>query len=360
MPEKNLYQREGVWWLRARIKGVQYRESLRTDDVKVARKRRDARIEEIKGAKFHGERQRTWREAVVEWGAYAHDQLGQKTLKRYGVSLKQVEPYLTNLNIDAIDGAVISELITARRKRKATAATIRRDLTAISRVLEYAEAMGWREGNPTLSKRRILKERRTPIVLPEHADLETYISAATPAFGALIRAAYLTGCRQDELVTVKWRQFSHNRGTLEVIGKRGKRRTITLSEDALNFFKSQPRALGSDLIFCQLDGTPFTQAASDFTHLRRGVLAQAKKAGVAVGRYRFHDLRHLFAVETLRNGTMSIYTLSKHLGHTSVKTTEIYLEFLSPEEAEAAKQGWSQKWTQTAETETVEGKKKHR
>jgi integrase/recombinase XerD len=62
---------------------------------------------------------------------------------------------------------------------------------------------------------------------------------------------------------------------------------------------------------------------------------------------RFHGLRHQCAVEALRDG-MSIYALSKHLGHTSVKTTEIYLAFLTGEEAEAAR-GVSQKLSQTVE-----------
>jgi integrase/recombinase XerD len=55
-----------------------------------------------------------------------------------------------------------------------------------------------------------------------------------------------------------------------------------------------------------------------------------------------HDLRHLYAVEALRGG-MDIYTLSKQLGHTSVKTTEIYLDFLTADEAQRAKQGLAQK-----------------
>lgn len=49
MREPNLYKREGVYWLRAKINGVLHRESLRTSDVKTARRARDARIEEIKG-----------------------------------------------------------------------------------------------------------------------------------------------------------------------------------------------------------------------------------------------------------------------------------------------------------------------
>lgn len=346
-PEKNLYQREGIWWLRAKVKGVKYRESLRTGDLATARKRRDARIEEIKSARFYGTRRLSWLEAVAEWAGHARDQIAPKTAQRYAVSLEQVRPFLHKLMIDEIDGPAIADLIAARRRTGATAATVRRDLTAISRVLEFAEAMGWREGNPTLSKRRILKERRDPIILPEPQDIETYIAAASPAFGALIRAAWLTGCRQDELVRATWRGYRAGAGTLEIIGKGSKRRVIELSDAAQALFSALPRSLASDLIFCRQDGEPFTQAASDFTHLRRGVLAQAKKDRRAIGRFRFHDLRHLFAVEALRSGAMSIYGLSKHLGHTSVKTTEIYLSFLTASEAESAREG-TQKGTQDA------------
>jgi integrase/recombinase XerD len=56
-------------------------------------------------------------------------------------------------------------------------------------------------------------------------------------------------------------------------------------------------------------------------------------------RFRFHDLRHLFAVDTLRNRRASLYELQQILGHTSVKTTEIYLDHLTPEEKQAAMHG---------------------
>jgi integrase/recombinase XerD len=51
---------------------------------------------------------------------------------------------------------------------------------------------------------------------------------------------------------------------------------------------------------------------------------------------------------------MDIYTLSKHLGHTSVKTTEIYLAFLTPDEAERAKSGTAQKTAQSRRFARVE------
>ena len=341
MREPNLYQRGGVWWLRATVKSVEYRESLRTRDVKVARRLRDKRIEEISAARQRGERARSWAEAVTAWAECSADQLRPSTGRRYAVSLGMVEPFLTPHAIDKIDGQIIAAMIAGRRREGATPATVRRDLTAVSRVLDHAEAMGWREGNPTLSKRRMLKERRDPIALPDPADIETVIAAATPRFGALIRAAWLTGCRQDELVTATRRRFDERAGTLEVIGKGNKRRTLSLSAEATAHISAQPATLGGDLIFCREGGAPFREAASDFGHLRRAVEARAKKEGAPFRRFRFHDLRHLFAVEWLRRGG-SIYDLSKHLGHTSIKTTEIYLAFLTPEEEARAKSGSAQ------------------
>jgi len=340
MSEENLYQRGGIWWLRAVVGGRKYRESLRTGDVRTARKLRDQRIEEIKAAVYRGERRITWREAVTAWIEHAAGQIAPSTATRYGVSLLQCEPWLIKFDVDKIDGKVISDLITGRRRAGAKPATVRRDLTAVSRVLDHAEACGWREGNPILSKRRLLKERRDPIVLPEPEDIEAVIASASPRFGALIRAALLTGCRQDELVTATWRAFSDAQRTLQVRGKGNKLRTIELSLAAWTHIRTQPRTLGrTGLIFCHEGGATFAEAASDFTHVRRAALSLAKKQGRELARFRFHDLRHVFAVWALRDGAMDIYTLSRHLGHTSVKTTEIYLAYLTPSQAEAAKHG---------------------
>ena len=62
------------------------------------------------------------------------------------------------------------------------------------------------------------------------------------------------------------------------------------------------------------------------------------RTGTPFRRFRFHDLRHLHAVEYLKAGG-SLYDLSKRLGHTSVKTTEIYLDFLTAEEEARTKAG---------------------
>jgi integrase/recombinase XerD len=175
--------------------------------------------------------------------------------------------------------------------------------------------------------------------LPTEQSYAAVLEASSPELRALIVAAR-TGCRQNELVTAKWTQFDAAAGTLEVIGKGNKRRTLKLSSEAAGHISGLPR--NSDLIFCwprRGGGTlwlPFSQAASDSTHARRAVEAKAKRESRPFIRFRFHDLRHWFAVETLKRDG-GIYRLSKHLGHTSLKVTEGYLEFLTPEEADRAR-----------------------
>ena len=54
--------------------------------------------------------------------------------------------------------------------------------------------------------------------------------------------------------------------------------------------------------------------------------------------FRFHDLRHKFAVDYLRRGG-NIYDLQRILGHSSIKTTELYLDHLDPMECRIAEDG---------------------
>lgn len=341
MPEQNMFKRGETWWLRVVIDGKEHRESLQTSNVRSARSRRDKRLAEISESKWEGPRH-TWAEAVTAYLVHAKDQIAPNTLRRYAVSFAQIEPWLRDHAIDAIDGAVTMKLIAERRK-VASVATVRRDLTAVSRVLEFAEAHGWREGvNPTLTKRKLYKERRDPIVLPEPKDIEAVIARCSARHGALMRAAWLTGCRQNELVTTQWRFFDAEAGTLEVIGKGSKRRTLRLSEAAKAHIRAQPRTLigasgkVSPLIFCHEDGGEIGEPASYFARVSERVAASARKDDNPFRRFRFHDLRHLYAVDELRRGR-GIYDLQKHLGHTSVTVTEMYLEFLTPGEAEEAK-----------------------
>jgi len=280
----------------------------------------------------------TWMDAVVGWGEYIPRQVGSpRTVKRYADSLAIAGRLFASTPIAEIDKDAINRFVSARRAQGVTNATIRRDLQAISSLLDFSEDEGWREGNPAQDKMRRLKEHRDPITLPDDADYEFVLSRLSDGHADMLRAARATGMRQGELAAAERKHFNTENSSLLVRGKGNKQRTISLSPEAVAIIKRQPAALSCTRIFHH-GGKPITQAAFVFSRARRAAQMAAQKAGTAFRGFRFHDMRHLYAVEFLRSGG-DIYTLKEHLRHSSVKTTEMYLEFLTPEEAEGAKRG---------------------
>ncbi|MFH1555460.1 MAG: tyrosine-type recombinase/integrase, partial [Pseudomonadota bacterium] len=277
-------------------------------------------------------------EAALAWGLYIQKQVGSpRTVKRYADSLSIAGRHLSTLLIAEVDKDAINRFVAARRAQGVTNATIRRDLQAISSLLDFSEDEGWREGNPALDKMRRLKEHRDPITLPDDDDFAYVLSRLSDGHAAMLRAARATGMRQSELASVEWKSLNAAASSLLVRGKGNKQRAISLSAEALAIFQAQPVAIKCPRIFHH-GGKPITQAAFIFSRARRAAQRTAQKEGRAFRGFRFHDMRHLYAVEYLKGGG-DIYALKEHLRHSSVKTTEMYLEFLTPQEAEVAKRG---------------------
>ncbi len=356
---KGCYWRGKTLWGRFEIKGVEYRRSLRTGEAKLAASRLTAERDKIIAAEHFGENRPSWKDAFVAWSTAIGGHTKTSTSKRYLTSLTQIEPYLMDLYVDEINKTVIADIIRRRRAQGVTNATIRRDLTALSSVMSHCEEEGWREDNPALARLRKLKERRDPIVLPEPVHIEAVIARAPGNFAHLIRAAWLTGCRLDELRHLGHRQIDFKRGqvTLERT-KTGRVRVFAMREAEAVFARTQ-KATTTDAVFwhgsdtAEHPASPYLNVSSNFRRLVASAQKSAQKEARKTGRecafrpFRFHDLRHRFAVDFLKRGG-GIYDLSKHLGHSSVKTTEIYLDFLTAEEAERAKRGSAQNPDQRA------------
>lgn len=329
----NLYKRGTTWWARCTVAGVEHRHSLRTSNEGLAARRAAEWRERLIASAHFGENRPTWEEAFVAWSKHIATHVGAKTGQRYAVSLRQIEPFVAGLYIDQIDKKLVSDIVAGRRAQSATTATIRRDLTALSSVLTFCEDEYDIEGNAAKARLARLREKREPIVLPVAADVERVIARAPGALAVLIRTAWLTGCRQDELVTAERRNVDWQRGQLTIVGKGRKLRAVPLTQAALDTLRTVPAHLHSPLLFHH-GGEPYRNVASRF----RELVLSAQKAAQGFRAFRFHDLRHLFAVEYLKAGG-SIYALQQILGHSSVKVTEMYLAYLTPAEAERTKLG---------------------
>jgi integrase len=121
--------------------------------------------------------------------------------------------------------------------------------------------------------------------------------------------------------------------------KRNKLRVIDLVPfDGYQFLTALPAYVSKPYLFWHDDGARYSSFAPTFNKMMNRVEAWAHANGVEFRRFAFHHLRHRHAVDWLKSGR-DIYTLQGRLGHTSVKTTEMYLEYLTPQEVHAAKFG---------------------
>jgi len=265
--------------------------------------------------------------------------VGPNTAERYLCSLGQLTKWLEGRHLSQVDGKLIAKIIAERSASGVTNATIKRDLVALSSVMNYAIASGWREDNPVLARMKLVKERRGPIVLPRREDIALLASRAPGMMADLIKAAVATGAREQELVQAKRENVDHDRHQLTIIGKRERLRVIDLEPfGGYDLFRSMPAYADRrrQHLFWHGDGDPYLNLSSNFTAVVRRTAKWAQKKEIEFRPFRFHDLRHYHAVQWLKAGR-SIYDLQIRLGHESIKTTEIYLAYLTSEERQIVK-----------------------
>lgn len=331
---KHTYWRRGTLWARFSVGGREYRESLRTSDVKVARARIGKMRDRAIGASAFGEDRKTWEQVVIEWTSHIVKEVSATTALRYSVSLAQIRPALAGKFIDEISKADVLAIKKVRGKT-VTNATIRRDLQALSSVLAFAELHDWRIGNPARLIMENTSEKRDPISLPLEDDFAHMRTKLSAPMEALMLAGRATGARISELTTVKRTDLNAKAGTLTVVGKGNKRRTVEVSPETVAVLSRLPASIDTKNLF-HIDGAEMDGASGLFSKATKAARKAAQKAKRDFTGFRFHDLRHWFAVEWLRAGR-SIYDLQKHLGHSTIATTEMYLEFLTVEEQEIVK-----------------------
>lgn len=333
----NTYKVGDVYYGRVQVAGKEHRWSLRTRDAAVAAERLKLAHAELVAAAYHNEVVITWEIAFTAWSE-ALD-VKPSTAKRYADSLHMIEPHLKGADIRDVDRALVSQIVKSRRADGVTTATIRRDLSALSSVLEHAIDEDWIETNPARDRMKRLKERRDPIVLPDATSLAQVRARTKRPLGTIMDLAIETGCRQDELVSLERRQIDWQRGQLTLYKTKTSRpRVIDLTPAAIAALRATPAEIRSRWLFWPGRDTPPKEFASRFARITRSAQKSAENEGRSFRPFTFHDLRHLYAVTALKNG-VSIYDVQQNLGHASIKTTEIYLAFLTPDEARVAKYG---------------------
>lgn len=336
----NLYRRGETIWARVKVGGTEHRRSLRTADVAEARTQLDLWRAELVKADAGQQTGESYKAAVVRWTKEVlPGAVKPSVMRRYLASMAMLDPVFADMRVTEITERVISRYISTRAGQ-VTNATIRRDITALSKLLSACIAWGWIDRNPAkFYDRSIIKEQKRTITLPSDADVAWLMDRAPAGMVAPLRLLAETGMRENEAVTLEATNINHTSRTITLVKTKSSRpRRLNWqtpggdATDVLTTFKDQT----TGHLFTTRDGTPYQNFATNFGQVMREAVRRAEDEEVPFTRWRAHDLRHRFAVRWLQAGG-DIYRLSRHLGHSSVKTTEIYLDHLSEDELDAVR-----------------------
>jgi integrase len=293
-----------------------------------------------------------FREAAAKWATeILPDAVKPQVARRYKTSIIALDRVMGRIPVNEIDGTVISEFISARRCQVSNA-TIRRDLTALSSLLTACGSWGWvKDGNVAAKfDRKIVKERRELISMMDRDALGRVMDELPGSMADLLTLLDQTGMRLNEAVTLERWQLDYDKGQVYLDKTKTNRPRVisfkTAGGDAGPLLAKYKDAKGQ--LFTNRNGDTYQNFSSNFGQVIRRLIARAKAKKRPFKRFRVHDLRHMFAIRWLQNFG-NIYKLQKHLGHTSVKTTEMYLEYVGEKEQEAARFGLTGVFSETAQ-----------
>ena len=152
--------------------------------------------------------------------------------------------------------------------------------------------------------------------------------SVSPWLANLLRLSLICGLRPGEVRTLTWDHVNLPRRTLTVIGKTGARE-IHLTPSAVSVIEAMPRVEGCEFVF---SGGRYGQPIVAAHKVLKAVQARA-----GIERFRPYDLRHSAATGALAGGA-DLAAVQSLLGHTDIKTTQVYLH-ASERRRQAAAEG---------------------
>jgi integrase len=272
-------------------------------------------------------------EIEIDRGTFLNNHLARKTsfadiIQRY---IKEVAPQLKSfygetyrlakLAKHPIAQYKMAELTSARiaiyrdqRLREVSNGTVRRELSIISSIIEYARSE-WNQNlasNPVseIKKPKSSRSRNRILSDGEKERLLRALEQYNPLMKLVVEFALETAMRRGEILSLIWRNINFEKRTAYLpMTKNGEYRYVPLSTRAVNILNSLPQS-ENECVF-KLEGQT----------LSIGFKRCTKRANVVD--MRFHDLRHC-AITNLSSKFLNVLELAAISGHKSLNMLKRY------------------------------------
>ena len=221
--------------------------------------------------------------------------------------------YGMGAEIDVSAYEIVDFFTLIRNERHLSAASIHQYDSALSSFYRYLIVQDLIEANP-MDKvdRPKIKDRELKYL--RHKEVMQFIeSLENPRDALLVRTIYATGMRVSEVCQMNAEHIDFEEGTIRVRGQGGKIRMVFCDADTLAGIKEFLNGRTNGSVFEGRNG------ASLSPRTVQHIFSLYAPPGITP-----HKIRHSYASELYRR-SHNIRVVQENLGHTSIKTTEIYV-----------------------------------
>lgn len=235
-----------------------------------------------------------------------------------GILRRHIVPRWGRMRLNEIKTQDVAKWLGEKASEGLKPATVEKIRVTFGRSFELARqwSVPGSEINPVrgISRPRYDNARQRYLTAEEAQRLKWACELSpNPQLKHIVGLLLLTGARKSELLNAMWQDVDPGRRLWFVPEtKSGKGRHVPLSEAALAIISQLPRLTDCPYLLPNLEtGRPFVSVKKAF---------QTARSAAGLSDVRLHDLRHSCASAMVNSG-VSIYAVSKILGHASHGTT---------------------------------------
>jgi site-specific recombinase XerD len=250
----------------------------------------------------------------------------QRSIESYTACLNKLELFydkpLTSVSIDEFKDFLYYRL----KNDNISVSTLNQTISSFKILRQSVLGLKWEP----FRIRRPRREKKFPEVL-SHREVESIIlHTENIKHKAILSLAYSSGMRREEIRNLLITEIDSAGMRIKVRQGKGKKDRYTiLSQKALELLRTYYKQYRPEKYIFEPAGKKGKRYGSGT--LNKIVKNAAERAGI--GReISFHTLRHSFATHFLEKG-INIMIIKKLMGHSSIKTTSIYLHIANLDSA---------------------------
>lgn len=257
------------------------------------------------------------------------EDLSKDTLRLDGLALRTLKDTAGDKSVAAVTHQDLVDMKTVLRARNLSPATIAGYFRHLKAAFSFAKKQGALQSMPVFPSVK-MPEALPTIITEDHLQaILTYAKSNDYQTWRYLTFALHTGCRIGEAYRLEYKDITYYDhpapsgivGRATLTGKGSKQRNVPLLPAAMEAVGKR----GWGRVFKQW--IPTTTSKKFKACVRAAARKYSEDQQQEFEKYHFHTLRHTAATHMYQKG-IQLATVQKILGHTDIKTTQIYAKVL--------------------------------